>query len=98
MNYWVKTLFKFSNLTNSVYNFSNNGSETKKMASKLLTEETRHVGRWSPGNTSHVKQWTQGKLAYDHVSSYGTLTREHVSTQGMLAREYARHVGTWARF
>ena len=32
--YWGRTVIKFLNLTNSVYNFNNNGSETEKSGIK----------------------------------------------------------------
>ena len=98
--YWRKTLIKLSNLTNSVYNFNNNGSETEKVAPKLLTKQARYVGRWSRGQASHLKQGTQGMLEREHLSSQGTLTGEYVSTQGIMTGEaykHSRHVGKWAR-
>ena len=72
----------------------------KKLVSKLLTEEARHVGWWSRNNARHVRQWTHGMFAREHVSSQRTLIREYISTEEMLTREarkYSRHVGTWAR-
>ena len=68
--YWRKTVIKLLSLTNSVYNFSNNGSETenKRIKTNMLARE-------------HVSM--QGTLAREHLSTQGTLTREHVfSTQG----------------
>ena len=35
----------------------------KKAAPKLLTEEAKHVGRWSHGHPSSVRQETQGMFA-----------------------------------
>ena len=68
--YWGKTVIKLLNLTNSVYNFSNNGSETENSGIKTSTLAREHVS-------------TQGTLAREHVSTQGTLAREHVfSTQG----------------
>ena len=43
--YYGKTLIELSNLTSSVYNFSNNGSESKKVGSNLLSKQARHVAR-----------------------------------------------------
>ena len=70
----------------------------EKVASKLLTKQARHAGRWSRGHASHVRQETQGMLVCEHMSSQATLTR--VSTQVMLTcetRKHSRHVGTSAR-
>ena len=105
MNENIKTLIKFSNFTNSVYNFNNNSSKSEKMASRLLTEEIRHVGRWSRGNASHVRQETQVMWECDYVTSHGTLSREHISTQEFWhvssqdtsTHEYVNTQGTWAR-
>ena len=63
----------------------------KKVASKLLTEDEKHVGRWSRGHASLVRQGTQGMLAREHVTSQATFTREYVSTQGMLTPEACKH-------
>ena len=51
----------------------------KKMASKLLTEEVRYVGRCSRDHGSLVRQGTQGMLTREHVSPQATLTREYIS-------------------
>ena len=68
--YWGKTVIKLLNLINSVYNFSNNGSETENGSIKTSTLACEHV---SP----------QGTLASEHVSTKGTMARESVfSTQG----------------
>ena len=80
-----------SNLTNSVYNFNNNDSETEKKASKLLAEEAKHIGRCLCFHTSLVREGTQGMLTREHVSSQATLTREYKSTQGALTREARKH-------
>ena len=82
--YWEKTAIKLLNLTNSVYNFSNNGSETKNSEIKTSTLAREHVS-------------TQGTLAPGHISTQGTLVRKHarhVITQNTLAREHAEHVST----
>ena len=76
--YWGKTIIKLLNLINSVYIFSNNGSETENSSIKTSTLVREHVS-------------TQVTLAREHVSTQGTLELEYVNTQGMLARE---HVGT----
>ena len=67
------------------------------MATKLLTEWAKHVGRWSRGHTSRVRQGTQDMLTRKHVSTQTTLTREYKKTQDMLVREHAMHVAMWAR-
>ena len=74
--YWGKTLIKLLNLINRVYNLNNNGSETEKKALKILTEEGKHVGRWSRSHASRVREGIQSMLAREHVSSQATLTRE----------------------
>ena len=64
----------------------------KKVASKLLTEEVKDVGRWSRGHASRVKQDTQRMLTWwhvRHVSSHGTLEREHESMQSTFVCEHA---------
>ena len=58
----------------------------RKVASKLLTEEAKHVGRWSRGQTRRLRQGTQGMLARELAS--------HVNTG---VHKYARHVDTEAR-
>ena len=48
--YWGKTVIELLNLTNSVCNFSNNGSKTEKSgikASTLARKNGRHVGMWA---------------------------------------------------
>ena len=84
--YWGKTVIKLLNYTNSVYHFSNNGSETEKSDIKTSMLAREHVSA----------QGTQGTLARKHActlerenaSTQGTLAREHVSTQGTLTREH----------
>ena len=88
---WGKTLIKLLNLTNSVYNFNNNGSETGKSGIKT-TKESQDVGRWSRGHASRVRQGTQGMLVHKHVSSQITLTREYISMQCMLTSQASEHV------
>ena len=63
----------------------------KKVASKLLTEYTKSVGRGSRGQTSPVRQETQGMVAYEHVNLQATLTREYMSTQGIVTRQERKH-------
>ena len=65
--YWGKTVIKLLHLTNSMYNFSNNGSQTENSGIKTRTLVRGHLSR-------------QGTLATEHVSTQGTLAREHVST------------------
>ena len=70
------------------------------MASKLLTEETKHTGMWSRGHASRVKQGAQSMLTHEHVSSQATLILEYINTQVMLTRKgrtHSRHVGMWVR-
>ena len=62
----------------------------EKVASKLLTKQARHIGRWSHGHTRSVRQETQGIMKREHVSLQGKLARKHVSTQDTLAREHIR--------
>ena len=83
--YWGKTVIKLLNLTNSVYNFSNNGSETENSGIKTSTLAREQVS-------------TQGTLAREHINAEGTLTRGHGSTQGTLARKGESTQGAWARF
>ena len=108
--YCGKASIKFLNLSNSVWNLTKLAVKLKKVASKVLTEVARHVGRWPRGQTSYVRKGTQGMLARNHVSLQGTFTSEYISTQAMLTREArkhimhadkwarknAKHVGTWA--
>ena len=67
--YRGKTIIKLLNLTNSVFNFSNNGSETENSGIKTSMLADEHVSN-------------QGTLSREHVRAQGMLTREHVSTQG----------------
>ena len=67
-----------------MYNFSNNGSETKNSGIKTSKLAREHVS-------------TQGTLAREHVTMQGTLTREHVSTQGVWARGHVSTQNTLAR-
>ena len=74
--YWGEALLKLLNLTNSVYSLYNNVSETEKVASKLPTEEVRHVSRWSRDHASCMRLGIQGMLARDQVSVRATLAHE----------------------
>ena len=79
--HWKKTVIKLLNRTNSVYNFSNNGSETENSGIKPSTLARKHA--------RHVS--TQGTLAREHVRHDGKWARNsrwYVSTQGTLAREH----------
>ena len=68
--YWEKIVIKLLKLTNSVYNFSNNGSKTENSEETEGTLAREHVS-------------TQGTLAREHVSTQVPLAREHVfSMQG----------------
>ena len=53
-------MIKLLNLTNSVYNFSNNGSKTENSHIKTSTLAREHVSM-------------QGTLARQHISTQGTL-------------------------
>ena len=61
--------------------------KVKKVPSKPLTKETKHVGTWLRGHASWQTEGTQGILAREHLRSQATITREHESTQDMSARE-----------
>ena len=67
--YWGRTVIKLLNLTNSVYNFSNNGSETENSDIKTSTLAREHVN-------------TQGMLARENISTQGTLARKHARHVG----------------
>ena len=58
--YWGKTITKILNLTDNVYNSSNNGSETENSGIKTST-------------LSHEHLRTQRTLAREHVSMQDTL-------------------------
>ena len=68
----------------------------KKVESKLLTEEAKHV---AGGHIVTQAVWGKGKPRW-HMS---TLARtvcgyvRHASTRSTLEREHVKHVGTWAR-
>ena len=96
--YLRKALIKLLNLTNSVYNSPIMAVKLKKMISNLLTEETKHVGRWSRGYISHVRQGSiRGMLStWAHQLAQVTLTHEYISTQSMLSREVHNHSSTLA--
>ena len=63
----------------------------KKVVSELLTEEAKHVGRWSRDHTSRVRQVIQGILTREHLRSQDTLISEYISMQNMLTREARKH-------
>ena len=98
--YWGETLVKLLNLTNSVHNFNNNGSETEKVASKLPTEEARHVNRWScdhakpykARDSRHVGTWSG-----ERASHVDTRVDKHARHVDLWGSKHSRHVGTWAR-
>ena len=58
--YWGKTITKILNLTDNVYNSSNNGSETENSGIKTITLAREHLR-------------TQRTLAREHVSMQDTL-------------------------
>ena len=104
--YWGKTVIKPLNLTNSVYNFSNNGSVIENSGIKTSTLAREHVSAQgtltrecvsTKGTLVREHVSMEGTLARDHVSTQDTLTREHVSTQGTLAREHLNTEGTLTR-
>ena len=57
--YWGKTIIELLNFTNSVYNFSRNGSETENSGTKTNTLAHEHVS-------------TEDTLASEHVRTQGT--------------------------
>ena len=61
--YWGKTVIKLLNVINSVYNFSNNGSENENSGLKTSTLAHEYVSM-------------QGTLAWEQISTQGTLARE----------------------
>ena len=77
--YWGKTVIKQLNLTNRLYNLSNNGSETENSGIKNSSLVCEHVS-------------TQGTLAGGHVSTQGTLVRIHVSMQSTFLAHRARNL------
>ena len=70
--YRGRTVTKLLNLIISVYNFSNNGSETENSSIKTSTLAREHVSR-------------QNTLAREHGSTQSTLAREQ-STKARRAR------------
>ena len=59
----------------------------KKVASKLLTEETNHVGKWSCGHASRVRHGTQSILAREHVILQDKLSLGWFFTKSHLSRD-----------
>ena len=94
LRYWRKSVIKLLNLTNSVYNFSNNGSEAENSGIKTSTLAREHLS--TQDRLAREYRSTQGTLAREHVNKQGTLAREHVSTQDTLAREHESSQGTLA--
>ena len=84
--YWGKTVIKLLNLTNSVYNFSNNGNKTENSGIKTSMLAREHVSTQGTLEREHMS--THDTLAREHVSKQDTLSREHISTQNTLAHEY----------
>ena len=72
--YWWKTLIKLLNLTNSVYNFNNNGNETEKSDIKF----TYWVGKAYLQVTQTV--WGKGFKACLHMSTSALKPHWQVST------------------
>ena len=109
--YWGTTLIKLLNLTNSVYNFNNNGSETGKNAMK--TAYWRGKACWQvivwpykpceARDSRHVDRWARELASHvdtwvhKHAWDVDTLAREHLNTQGILAHEHVSTQGTLAR-
>ena len=74
--YSGEALLKLLNVTNIVYSLYKNVSKTEKVASKLPTEEARHVSRRSRDHASCMRLGIQGMLARDQVSVLATLVHE----------------------
>ena len=70
--YWGKTVIKRLNLTNSVYNFSNNGSKNENSGIKTSTLVREHIST----------QGTLARKAREHVSTQGTWARKHAKHVG----------------
>ena len=69
--YWGKALIKLLNLTNSVYNVNNNGSETEKSGIKTTY--------WGGQACWQVITWSRKSCEErnsKHVTSQATLTHE----------------------
>ena len=106
--YWGKILIKLLNLTNSVHNFNNNGSETEKSDIKTTYRVSKacwQVFMWSCKSCEVKDLRHDGTWARELASHVDTWVRKHptcwyvrhVSTQGMLAREQVSTQDTIAR-
>ena len=76
-----KALIKLLNFTNSVYNFNNNGSETKKSGIKTTY--------WGGKGCWQVITWSCKPCEARHSTHVNMVTRKTC--------QFSRHVGTWAR-
>ena len=56
--YWEKALIKLLHLTNSMYNFNNNGNETEKSCIKTQAEWGKGLkARWYLSTWLHKPHW-----------------------------------------
>lgn len=78
---WIKLL----SISNSVYNFKKNGSETEKSGIKASMLAGDHMV------TEVVPSNGNGLNTYWHVSSHDMLTRQYKSTQGIFTCEVPKH-------
>ena len=89
--YWGKKVIKLLNLTKSVYNFSNNGSEIEKSDVKTSTWARKHAAQgkqFSRLLTWHIIfSWTFGLLLINS-SKYYCLTFIFSPHQRNIACEY----------
>ena len=108
--YWGKTLIKPLNLTQSVYNVANNGSETEKRSIRTINwgdkvcwqvitwSDKPHKARYS----RHVDVWAWeltihlDTRAFKYARHAYTWAEEHENHVGTLGREHVKYVGTWA--
>ena len=76
--YWRKILIKFSNPTNSVYNFNNNVSETEK--SRIKTTLLSRQGILAGDHVVKQAMWGKGLKACWYMSMWARKARWDVST------------------
>ena len=76
--YWRKILIKLLNLTNSVYNLNNNGSETEKSGIKSTLWNSKACLAADHVVTQAV--WGKRRKANCHVSRLARKPHWHVST------------------
>ena len=104
-----KTLIKLLNLTNNVYKFNSNGSETKKSGIKTTYWGDKTCWHLAGDHVVTQAVWGKGKPRWHmstvapktswhvrYISTQGRLARDHKSTQGTLARKYVRTKDTLA--